>query len=326
MRGGREDLLKVRDQRGIEILPDVQFGGTSPTEEMRTGEEKVGELLILSNATLRGSTLKDLRFRQRYNATVLAIRRGEELVRERLGQVPLRFGDLLLVQAPKESFLGFQTSRDLLVLEQRDLDNQRREKAWIALMIGLGVVACAGFNILPIVVSSLVGVILMVITGCLRPGEVYGAVRWDIIFLLAGLFPLETAMRNSGATEWLADLLVQTGNTLGLSGFGILVFFFVVTALLTETISNNATVIVMLPIAAESAKALGLNPFAFMLAVTFAASNSFMTPIGYQTNTMVYGPGGYRFRDFLRVGSPLALLMTLLTPFLISWLYGLELR
>ncbi|OKH21998.1 SLC13 family permease [Hydrococcus rivularis NIES-593] len=321
VRGRREELLKVRDERGVEILADVKFGNGSLESELDTGEEKIAEVLILSNSRLIGATLKDLRFRQRYNATVLAIRRGEELLRERLGKVPLRFGDLLLVQGPKESFIGLQTTRELLVLEERDVESLRQNKAWIALAIILGVVIVAALDWQPILVTSLVGVVLMIITGCLKPGEIYGAVRWDIIFLLAGLIPLGTAMDKSGATEWLANGLVSIGGNL--SGFWILTFFYLATSFLTEILSNNAAVILMIPIAVEVAKSLSLNPLAFMFAVTFAASNSYLTPIGYQTNTMVYGPGGYKFLDFTRVGLPLNLILTILTPLLIVWLYGL---
>lgn len=321
LRASREDLLKIKDERGLDILPDVQFGQQTLEENLSSGIEGVAEVLILSNSNLTGSTLKELRFRQRYNATVLAIRRGQELVRDRLGKVPLRFGDLLLVQGPKESFLGLQTSRDLLVMDQRDVETLRRDKAAIAIAIGLGVVITAAFDWIPILVSALLGVVLMVLTGCLKPGELYGAVRWDIIFLLAGLIPLGVAMEKSGATKWLAENLVALGGNF--SGYWILTFFFIITVLITEILSNNASVVLLLPIAAEVAKTLDLNPFAFMFAVTFAASNSFMTPIGYQTNTMVYGPGGYKFLDFTRVGAPLSLLMTLVTPLLIVLIYGL---
>jgi di/tricarboxylate transporter len=319
VRGSRQELLKIKDERGLDILADVQFGQIEA--EMSSGEEKVAEVLILSNSRLVGSTLKDLRFRQRYNATVIALRRGEELVRDRLGKVSLRFGDLLLVQGPKQSILGLQTTRELLVLEQRDMENLRQDKAMVAVAIAFAVIVAAALNWMPILVSALVGVILMVITGCLKPGEVYGSVRWDVIFLLAGLIPLGTAMDKSGATEWLAKTLVFLGGNL--SGYWILLFFFMATSLLTEILSNNASVVLMIPIAVKVAETLQLNPYAFMFAVTFAASNSFMTPIGYQTNTMVYSAGGYKFLDFFRVGAPLNLLMTGVTPILIVWLYGL---
>ncbi len=324
VRGGRDSLLKVKDERGIEILPDVEFssgGGNELDKNLSSGEDKLAEVLILSNSNLIGSTLKDLRFRQRYNTTVLAIRRGQELVRDRLGKVPLRFGDLLLVQGPRESFLGLQTSRDLLVMEKGDVETLRRDKAWIAVSIGLGVILLAAFDLVPILVSALVGVVLMVVTGCLKPGELYGAVRWDIIFLLAGLITLGIAMEKSGSTEWLAQHLVNLGGEL--SGFWVLLFFYIITSLTTELLSNNASVVLLLPIAVQVAEKLDLNPFTFMFVVTFAASNSFMTPIGYQTNTMVYGAGGYKFTDFVRIGTPLNILMILITPPLAILFYGL---
>ena len=161
----------------------------------------------------------------------------------------------------------------------------------------------------------------MIVTGCLRPGELYEAVRWDIIFLLAGLIPLGIAMKNSGATEWLASQLVMLGGDF--SPYVLLTACFLITVLLTEILSNNASVLLMLPIAAEVARGLNFNPLAFMMVVTFASSLSFMTPIGYQTNTMVYGPGGYKFLDFTRFGAPLSLIMTLIIPPLAMLFYGL---
>jgi di/tricarboxylate transporter len=321
VRGGRDELLKIRDEKGLDIVPDVKFGQKTLETELDSDVDEVAEVLILSNSRLVGTTIKDLRFRQRYNATVLAIRRGEELLRERLGKTPLKFGDLLLVQGPRESFKGLQTSRELLVMEPKDIESLRPEKAWMAIAIVLGIVLAAAFNELPILVSALVGVALMVMTGCLKPGEIYGAVRWDIIFLLAGLLPLGTAMDESGTTKWLTTQVLGVGTHL--SGFWVLTFFYIATTVLTEILSNNAAVILMIPIAAEVAKTLSLNPLAFIYAVTFAASNSYLTPIGYQTNTMVYGPGGYKFLDFTRVGAPLNLILTVLTPLLIVWIYGL---
>ena len=321
VRGTKEELLRIRDERGLDILPDIKFQEENLTEQLTDNEEGIAEILILSNSRLVGSTLKDIRFRQRYNATVLAIRRGEEVLNDRLGQTPLRFGDLLLVQGPRESLSGFQTTRELLVIEQSSREGLRLEKAAIAIAIGVGIIVAAALNLMPILVSALVGVVLMVLTGCLKPGEIYGAIRWDVIFLLAGLIPMGIAMEKSGATSWLADKILIVGNNF--SGFWVLIFFYFITTILTEILSNNASVILMIPIAVKVAEALTINPFAIMFTVTFAASNSFMTPIGYQTNTMVYSPGGYRFRDFTRFGAPLSLIQGIITPFLVIWLYGL---
>ncbi|NET34125.1 MAG: SLC13 family permease [Cyanothece sp. SIO1E1] len=322
VRSTREDLLQIKEEKGIDILPEVKFNDQPSPAELEARADCIAEALITSNSDLVGSNLRELRFRQRYNVTVLAIRRDGASTRTRLDKISLRFGDVLLLQGPKPNLLGLQTSRNLLVVGQQDLETLRRDKAGIALVIGLGVLLLAALNWLSILVSSLVGAVLMVLTGCLKPGELYGAVRWNIIFLLAGLIPLGIAMENSGATHWLATHLIAVGSTF--SGYGLLTFFFIITALLTELLSNNASVVLLLPIAAEVAQDLNFNPFAFMFAVTFAASSSFMTPIGYQTNTMVYGPGGYKFLDFFRVGLPLSLLMTLIIPPLIILFYGLQ--
>ena len=323
VRGNREELLNIKREKGIYILPEKKFSreGNGSEAELLSSEEGIAEVLVAVSSRVVGSTLKELRFRQRYNLTVLAIRRGQELVRERLGKVPLRFGDILLVQGPKQSVLGLQTSRDLLAIEQWDVETLRSDKAGVAVAIGVGVVAIAALNLLPILVSALLGAVLMVVTGCLKPGELYAAIRWDIIFLLAGLIPLGIAMEKSGTTRWLADLLVGVGGHL--SGYWILVFFYLAASLLTEVLSNNAAVVLMLPIAVRAAETLQLNPLAFAIAVTLASSNSFMTPIGYQTNTMIYTTGGYKFLDFTRVGAPLSFMLTFLTPLLLIEIYGL---
>ena len=321
VRSTGNNLLQIKDERGVEILADFKFNSHKFENNYNDEQEKIAEILILSNSRLIGSSLKDLRFRQRYNATVLAVRRGQELIRERFGKIPLKFGDLLLVQAPKESFIGLQTTRELLVLEEKNREGLRQDKANIALAIILGVILIAAFNILPILVTSLLGVVFMVVTGCLKPGEIYGAVRWDIIFLLAGLIPLGIAMNNSGTNQWLADQLLFLGSNL--SGYWILLLFYLATTVLTEILSNNAAVVLMIPIAVKVAESLGFEALSFMYVVTFAASNSYLAPIGYQTNTMVYAAGGYRFLDYTRLGLPLTLTLTVLTPLLVMKIYGL---
>jgi di/tricarboxylate transporter len=317
VKASHSDLLEIKSERGIEIHPERQLAKFDASKE----EDELAEILIPANSNLIGSTLRDLRFRQRYNSIVLAIRHREELLRDRLGDIPLRFGDVLLVQGPKPSLSGLQADPNLLLLNQQELPPPSPQKAWISVAILIGVVAAAALNLMPILLSSLIGVVLMVITGCLKPGELYGSVRWDVIFLLAGLIPLGIAMEKSGATQLLANSLSHLGR--GVSGYWLLTIFFVVTSLLTELLSNNASVVLLIPIAAKVAESMNFNPLAFIFAVTFAASNSFMTPIGYQTNAMVYGPGGYKFTDYFRVGIPLNILMAVITPPLIIWIYGL---
>jgi di/tricarboxylate transporter len=151
----------------------------------------------------------------------------------------------------------------------------------------------------------------MVATGCVRPNEVYEAVDWSVIVLLAGLIPLGMAMERSGTAAYLAGLITDLSGAL--PAVALLFVFYVVTSLVTQVISNNASVILMIPMAVQAAELSGADPFSFVLAVTFAASCALLTPIGYQTNLMVYGPGGYRFTDFLRMGAPLQLLLAIVT-------------
>ncbi len=189
----------------------------------------------------------------------------------------------------------------------------------MALAIVLGVVGLAIAGI-PILVTALVGSVLMVLTGCLKMAELHESIRWDVIFLLAGVLPLGLALETTGGAQLMADWSIRL--TAGLPPIALLYLFYGTAMLLTELISNNATVAVLIPVALATATSLDLSPHALALAVMFAASTSFMTPIGYQTNAMIYGPGGYRFLDFLRVGAALNLLLWLVTPLFIVYLWG----
>jgi di/tricarboxylate transporter len=172
-------------------------------------------------------------------------------------------------------------------------------------------VGLAALEVVPIMVSALGGIVAMVGTGCVRPNEVYEAVDWSVIVLLAGLIPLGMAMERSGTATYLATLITDVGQSL--PALVLLLIFYVFTSLVTQVISNNASVVLMVPMAVEAAELTGSDPFSFVLAVTFAASCALLTPIGYQTNLMVYGPGGYRFTDFVRMGAPLQLLLAFVT-------------
>jgi di/tricarboxylate transporter len=205
------------------------------------------------------------------------------------------------------------------VTEEVELEAFRTEKAPIvaAIVAGVVIIAALGQSIL---VTAIVGCVLMVLTGCLKVSELHEAVRLDVIFLLAGVIPLGLALERTGGAELLAGLAAGAANYV--SPLVLLGIFYVMAMILTELISNNATVVVMVPVAIATAKTLGLDPRAFILAIMFAASTSFSTPVGYQTNTMVFGPGGYKFLDFIRVGGPLNLILAIVTPVYIYLVWG----
>ena len=260
-------------------------------------------------------------FEREYDATVLAVRRGNEVIRQRLRDVSLQAGDVLLVQTSEDVLDRLRADTNVAVSGDGRWEEFDKRRIPIALGIVAGVVGLAALEYLPIMVSALTGVVAMLFSGILRPADAYDAVDWDVIFLLAGVIPLGIAFESSGTADLLATGIVAGSGVL--PPIVMLATFYLGTAIITEMVSNNASVVLMLPIAVEAAGQLGVNPFAFALAVTFAASTPLLSPVGYQTNLMVYGPGGYKFTDFARVGAPLQLILTVVTTVGIEYFWGL---
>ena len=314
LRCSREDLLRLQQDHTVVLAPtDDQGEGPGPNDQQN--RQRMVEVLLPSGSALAGDCLRDLRFRQRYNATVLALRRGNAVLRERLGQAQLREGDVLLLQGPKDAIRGLQASNDLVVLEQLEKDLPTVSRKRVALLIAALVILLPSLELIPLVAAVLLGAAAMVATGCLRGGELQRAIRLDVILLLGSLASFSVALEKTGLAAAFAKALLS-----GLQDWPIyaaLLVVFLFTTLLTEVMSNAATVAMLIPIAGQLAQGLDQPPMAFIYAVLFGASQSFLSPVGYQTNLMVFGPGRYRFLDVTRYGAPLTLLMTLLVPFLI---------
>jgi len=309
LRTSRDALVELMQTQNLE--PVVHTKITQKDVEIEQEKEVLIEIVLLSDNPIIGETLRSIQFAQRYDALVLALRRSGKLLYDEIDAMPLRGGDTLLVQASGPAVDQFERNRTFVVVQDEDEGSFRSEKLPLALgIVGL-VVGLAALEVMPILVSALGGVVAMVATGCVRPNEVYEAVDWSVIFLLAGLIPLGMAMERSGTAAYLAQGMTQLSQ--GLPALALLFVFYVFTSFVTQLISNNASVILMIPMAVEAAQITGADPFSFVLAVTFAASGALLTPIGYQTNLMVYGPGGYRFTDFVRAGAPLQVLLALAT-------------
>ncbi len=310
----RADLLRLQQEHTILLAENKEpLGGTS----VLSNEEgtKTFEALLPAGSTLAGASLRELRFRQRHNATVLALRRGQQTVQERLGEAVLRAGDVLLLQAPLDSIRGLQASNDLLILDQFEDDLPVLIRKPIAIAIAIGMVLLPSLSNIPLVGSVLLAVIAMVACGCLRPAEIQRSIRLDIILLLGSLSSFSVAMQVTG----LADLIAINLNFVlnGLPLYFALMVIFVATVLLTQFISNAASVALILPVAIQFSSVLGISPNALIMLVLFGASQSFLTPMGYQTNLMVYGPGRYKFFDIAKYGAGLTLIMSLTVPALI---------
>lgn len=317
LRCSRGDLLRLQQDHTVVVAPTPEEPGMPDQQN----KQRMVEVLLPSGSALAGDCLRDLRFRQRYNATVLALRRGNEVVRESLGRAQLREGDVLLLQGPKDAIRGLQANNDLVVLEQLEKDLPTVSRKGLALLIAALVILLPGFEIIPLVASVLLGTVAMVASGCLRPGELQRAIRLDVILLLGSLASFSVALEKTGLAAAFAKSLL-----LGLDNwpvYGALLVVFLFTTLLTEVMSNAATVAMLIPIAGQLALGLEQPPMAFIYAVLFGASQSFLSPVGYQTNLMVFGPGRYRFLDIARYGFPLTIAMTLVVPFLICRWFGL---
>ncbi len=307
----------VAGVKGIKEMPGVVFRSEAELgiENVEEREAILMEGIIGSRSTFVGKTLRDLNFRQRYGVLILAVHRQGENLREKFEDVRLAFGDTLLVQGPAEGIHRLMQERDFLNLTEPKQRAFRRGKAPLAIGAISAVMLLAAFNVLSITSLALVAAIVVIITKCLDLEEAYEAIEWNLLFIIFGMLALGRAMESTGAAHLLA-----TGVTGAFGRFGpavTLSVMYFVAMVLTELISNNAVAVLLTPIAFEIAAALGVDVRPFAVAVMFGCSASFSTPIGYQTNTYVFGAGGYRFMDFPKVGVPLNLILWIAASFLI---------
>ncbi len=306
-----DSIRAMQEQEGIDLRPQAKWGDASLTPE----DFKLLEVVVDPNSSLTGQRLRDSRFRENFGATVLAIRHKGRLIHEKLSDTILTAGDLLLVEIHQERLSAFTRSGDFIITSESAKVEFRKSKVAFAVAIVVGVVLAASLNFAPIVVAAVIGAVLMVLLGCLTMEESYTAIDWKIIFLLAGILSLGVALDSSGAAALIASNVVSSVGSFG--NIALVSVFYVMTVLLTSAMSNNATGALLAPIAIATAASVGVDPRPFLMAIVFAASASFMTPIGYQTNTMIYGPGQYKFIDFIKVGTPLNIILWIIATILI---------
>lgn len=298
-----EKIRALQEREGVQFKAQTKWGDASLT----TDEFRLVEAVIDPKSDLVGSTLKRTFFREKYGGTVLAIRHRGQLLHEKLSDTLLSAGDLLLVEIKLDRLNTFKRSGDFIITSEMETTEFRRGKAAFAVAVVAGVVVSATLGLAPIVVTALLGAIALILLGCISIEEAYEAIEWKIIFLLAGVLSLGVALDESGAAGLISVNMLKYIGVLG--PIALVSAFYILTSVLTETMSNNATAALLAPIAIATAKTLGVDATPFLMAITFAASASFMTPIGYQTNTMIYGPGQYKFFDFVKVGTPLNIIL-----------------
>jgi len=317
IQGNLRTINELKDRAGVAFGMSVKWRD----EDLQSTDTRLVEAVVGPSSPLAGKSLAESHLRENFGAWVLAVRQHGTLRHSEFENITLMPGDTLLIDVPNDQIEHLTEQRVFLVVSRAGIPRFNWPKAAKALAIVVSVVVVAATGLLPIVAAAATGALVMVLSRCISTDEAYGAIEWNVLFLLAGMLSLGAAMEKTGASTMLAEGMV---NAVG--GFGpiaLLAAFFGATMLLTEVMSNNATVALLLPIAITTAHSIDANPRTFMFAVVFAASSSFMTPVGYQTNTMIYGPGQYRFVDFVRVGAPLNLIFWILGVLLIPWFWPL---
>jgi di/tricarboxylate transporter len=314
LHGNMKKLMEIKDKYKL-AATDTKLND----QQLSSDNVRLIEALVPPDSILVGRTLKTSSLYRRFRCRVFAVQRRGKTIRDRIADIRFEGGDTILLQCDKENMEYILSSDDLIVTNELTALHLRKNRVFIAIGIMAGVVALAALNVFPILVAAIIGAVGMVLSRCISLEEAYKAINWKVIFLLGGILPLGIALQESGTAQLLVNSLLQP-----LIKFGpviVLALLYFITAVMTETMSNNAAAILLAPIAFSIAELLGVSPRPFLIAITFAASTSFATPIGYQTNTMIYAPGGYKFFDYSKIGIPLNLLFWIIAVLLIPILW-----
>ena len=301
------DLMAARQSLGLTTEAEQSLD----IESLESGDVQIIEATLAPRSHIVGLSLRDVRFRDRYGFTALAISRQGELITERLRDVPLEFGDALLLQGPKHRIKQLQEGENFLVLEPIETQQFRRNKAPIAigaLVLAIGLTIFAGMSIS---LAMVIAAVIMILAGALRIEEAYEAVDWRTVFLVAGMLPLGLAMELTGTADFLADIMLGVFGPFG--PLATLAGIYLLAALITQPMSNAAAIVLIVPIALDTALGLGASHKTFTMAVVIGAATSFLSPVGHKANVLVFGPGGYKFTDYARVGAILTVMLLIVS-------------
>lgn len=315
VRGSASDIMQLKQMQGVTFKQTFDVDDI----DLKSNETALVEVVIGPNSSLARSTFKEIDFRDLYEAIPLAVRRQGEIIEGRLDEIELRFGDDLLLEIKKDSFDQLKRGGDFVFTQEIEKEIIDKQKVWITSGILLMVILTSAFEILPIIQGAIIGTILMFLFKCITIREAYREVDWRIIFVLAALLPLGTALEKTGAAEMLAGYMETY-----ISGYGPFITLFVlfaVTSVITSLMSNQATAALLSPIAISLGVQMGIDPKPLLFAVMFAASTCYLTPLGYQTNIMIYGPGNYKFVDFIKVGGLLSLISGIVVSLCLYYFY-----
>jgi di/tricarboxylate transporter len=302
---------------GLVLTQDPAWHG-----QMFSDQVSLVEVVLTPRSALAGKTLREISFREKHDLSVLALWREGTAIREGVGEIPLRFGDALLIQGRRSKIALLRGSADFIVLEEDTAGPESPRRAWLAIGLTTVAVVLPALNLLPIAETTFSAAALMVLFGCLTMDEAYGEIEWKAVFLIAGMLPLGLAMASTGTAAFVGQGLIRTlgaWGPLALAG-GI----YLATTLLTQVMSGQVTAVVLAPIAIAAARQVGVDPRGMALAVAMGCSTAFLTPISHAANLLVMGPGGYKFRDYSRVGLPLTVVLFVVLLLSLALVWGIR--
>ena len=306
VRGTLENFLRMKEIEKVALLTDEKL----TQSELEQEDNVLVECLLTDQSELVGRSLMSSNFRQQFGAFILAIRREGDIFRKKIAHVILQAYDTLLVYGPIKKIEGLSDKADFIVLGEVEAELRKQRFWWVSIIVILGAIILATLGIMPIMKGAIIGVAFLLALKVITPQESYQSVHWQVIVLIAALIPVGLVIQNTGTAEWIGMIISDIARMSSPKWHAhiLLALVYLITMILTEVSSNAATAIIMTPIAIAVSGQMGFDSRPFIFAVAFAASASFITPVGYQTNLMVYGPGGYKFSDFIRVGFPIAIL------------------
>ena len=307
LEGNPEDLLLVRALQKLEVTSHLDVGRV----ELESATVGLTEAVLAPRTSLVNKTLRGIRFREKYGLSVLAIWRNGRALRSNLGTIPLEFGDAFLIYGPHDRINFLAEEPDFVVLRDEAQPMVRLNKAPLAALVMLAVVISALAGWVPIAIAAVAGAALMVLSGSLTMDEAYHYIDWRAVFLIACMLPLGIAMETTGTAEMLARGMVSMVGDYG--QYALLAGLFILTNIASQFMPNPVVTVLMAPIAINTAVDLAVSPYALMMVVAIAASAAFMSPVGHPANVLVMGPGGYRFKDFVKVGVPLTIVVLIVT-------------
>ncbi len=320
VRGSLENFLRMKEVEKVSMLTDEKLTQAELVHDNNT----LVECILTNQSDLVGKSLMEINFRRRFGSFILAIRREGAIFRRKIAHIILRSFDTLLVYGSREKLNELATSGDFIMIGEIDATLKKHRFWWMSIVVILLAVILSALGVFPILKGAIIGAVLLMILRVISANEAYQSINWQVIVLISALIPMGIVIHKTGTAYWMGNGLINLVNLIedpSWHPFIMLSLIYLTTMILTELASNAATGIIMTPIAISAAVQMNLDPRPFIFAVCYAASASFITPIGYQTNLMVYGPGGYKFSDYVKVGMPLSITLWLMATWMIPKLW-----